>query len=697
MVKTHFWPVAALAALAIGCGATAEKKAAYADPKVCASCHAEIAKSYRLSGMGRSISRPSLDNLVEDFARRNTLVHRPSDRTYTMIARDDAIVQRRHQAGFDGRETNVAERRADFVIGSGNHARSYLARNREGKYVELPVTWYAEKGGYWEMSPGYDRADQEDFRRVIPDECLFCHSSYVEPLQAIDCQRCHGPGRAHAESGGRESMLNPKRLSRERQLDLCMQCHLETTSSPLPNAIRRFDRGVFSYRPGEPLGEFSLYFDHAVGTGHDDKFEIAHAAYRLRKSACFQKSGMTCSSCHDPHRVRRGAEAGGCKQCHLAAHNATSSCIDCHMPKRRTDDAVHVVMTDHFIQRRPTDHARPKQDPYRGEVPLYYPASLPPSPESEAYLATAQVQHAADLAKGIPRLEAAIAKLAPSRPEFYFELGKAYSKKGDEQAAVRWYEEALRRQGDFRPAVKGLAASLLAQRSFARAAEVLAKANEPDARMLTNHGQALLELGKVDEAAQVLERAVAANPDLPETHDLLGLVWLRRGDEKQAESRFREALRVQPDLATAHANLGSLLAGRKDFAQSQYHFLKALAIDPGAAETHRNYAFLLILMRNYGRARAEFEAAARLDPSRPQARIDLAELELAEGRTAAAATQYRLALEQAPDFAEAHLGLGVLLLRGGNYAEARAHLEKAAASADPVLRQLAIKALSPTR
>ena len=40
-------------------------------------------------------------------------------------------------------------------------------------------------------------------------------------------------------------------------MEVCTQCHLETTSAPLPNAIRRFDRGPFSYRPGEPLSAFN--------------------------------------------------------------------------------------------------------------------------------------------------------------------------------------------------------------------------------------------------------------------------------------------------------------------------------------------------------------------------------------------------------------------------------------------------------
>jgi hypothetical protein len=94
-------------------------------------------------------------------------------------------------------------------------------------------------------------------------------------------------------------------------MDVCQQCHLESTSDELPQAVRAFGRAVYSFRPGEPLGDYLIHFDHAPGTGHDDKFEINSSAYRLRQSPCFQKSAgrLTCTSCHNPHRTPPGAEA----------------------------------------------------------------------------------------------------------------------------------------------------------------------------------------------------------------------------------------------------------------------------------------------------------------------------------------------------------------------------------------------------
>ena len=59
----------------------------------------------------------------------------------------------------------------------------------------------------------------------------------------------------------RSAIINPARLSHDRQIDVCLQCHLETTSLKLPAVLLRYGRSPFSYLPGEPLADFALYFD----------------------------------------------------------------------------------------------------------------------------------------------------------------------------------------------------------------------------------------------------------------------------------------------------------------------------------------------------------------------------------------------------------------------------------------------------
>jgi tetratricopeptide (TPR) repeat protein len=667
-----FITAAALALCMAGCSrppaATSPPQLGYATSGVCAGCHAEIAKRYRQTGMGRSFSRPSAANIVEDYAKHNQIHHRPSGRSYTMIERDGQWFQRRHQTGFEGKETNGVETRVDYVIGSGNHARSYLHRTDSGHLIEMPVTWYSENGGYWAMSPGHDRPNQQDFRRAIAFSCMFCHNAYpgsppaeegVFPAQlpeGIDCQRCHGPGRAHVEAAGRKAaaeairraIVNPARLSRERQLDVCMQCHLETSSRPLPNMVARFERGPFDYRPGQPLTSYFLFFDRAPASAADDHFEIAHAAYRLRKSKCFQASQMTCTTCHNPHDVPCGQEASArytaaCRQCHAGAHTAgvpgEGDCASCHMPRRRTEDAVHVVMTDHYIQRGPpprdllASRLEAAGPPYRGEVVPYYPDRG----ADEMYVAVAQVRDGANPDAGIPRLREAIERLKPGQPEIYLELAKAYSKSGNFGEAVRWCEEALRIRPGFAPAQRELGAALIAAGDFTRAAATLKELSGPSAQ--TNLANAYLRLGRIDLA----EQALRPFPDDPDANNLLGMAESAKGNYPAAEQSFRKALELQTDHAEAHHNLANLLAAHRDYRQAAYHFQQAIAANPTYAEAHYRFGLLLLATGAVDRAQRAIEEAVRLKPGLTAAHRDLADILAAKGRSREAAAEYRLA------------------------------------------------------
>jgi tetratricopeptide (TPR) repeat protein len=466
-----------------------------------------------------------------------------------------------------------------------------------------------------------------------------------------------------------------------------MQCHFETTSSPLPFQMRRSGQPAFSYTPGTSLADYVIYFDHAPGSGRDDKFEIAGGAYRLRKSACFQQSAMTCVTCHNPHDITRGAKAvqqyvAACQSCHRTVHRTgvpqmqgvanSATCLDCHMPKRRTEDAVHVIMTDHYIQRLrpPGDLLAPRKEAdnfehgaYRGEVVLSYPPTLPPTPENELSLAVAQVQQGSNLTAGITRLEQAIEKYKPERPEVYYELARAYSKALNYDADIRWCEEALLRDPNFVPALKELASAAAAIGKGEQAARALEKA----VTLRPNDGDAFADLGnvyvqqdRVDEAQRALQRALAVDPNSPRANNTMGLAALKKGDTDGAERYFRAAIRIQPDLAEAQKNLGNLLASRRAYDEAGYHFEKAIRTNPGDADAHQNFGLVLALTREYAKAAAELRAALRLNPALARAHTDLGDVLAAMRRLDEAAQEYRLAIQANPTDEDARRGLEAL-------------------------------------
>jgi tetratricopeptide (TPR) repeat protein len=332
------------------------------------------------------------------------------------------------------------------------------------------------------------------------------------------------------------------------------------------------------------------------------------------------------------------------------------------MWKRRSEDAVHTVMTDHFIQRRKPARnflaELPETSPvYRGEVVPYYPAR----PGDELYTAVAQVEHESNLPAGMQRLEQAIANNKPDAPDYYVEVGKSWSKSGRQDQAIHWFEEALGHRNNFLPATRELAASLELSGNLARVIEL---GEQPDPAVLTNLGNAWLRQGNADRALQVLEKALALDPDLPEAANLRGLAWLAKQNETEAEASFRSAVSIQPDMAEAHFNLANLLAGRRDYKQADYHFQKAIAGNPAYAEAHHSYGLLLALLRSFDRAMAELREAVRLDPNSAQFHIDFADALADKGRIPAAVDEYTraiaLAREGSPEYEEAKRSLGAL-------------------------------------
>ena len=91
--------------------------------------------------MGRSFATPRPEILVEDFTKNNSYYHPASDTHYQMLNRNGVLIQRRYQIGFDRQESNVDEKQIDYIVGSGNHMRTYVHRNPDGTLLELPLAW----------------------------------------------------------------------------------------------------------------------------------------------------------------------------------------------------------------------------------------------------------------------------------------------------------------------------------------------------------------------------------------------------------------------------------------------------------------------------------------------------------------------------------------------------------------------------
>jgi predicted CXXCH cytochrome family protein len=716
---------------------------AYADPAKCALCHSAIAATYEKTGMGRAFHHVGGKKGASDPVPEKPYYHPASDNYFTMLQRDGGLFQRRWQVGPDGKETNVDEKRVDYVLGSGNHSRTYLHLTAQNTLQELPLAWYSEKGGTWAMNPGYDRPDYAGSVRPIYYECMFCHNgypkipsgkdrdvsqtTYLQPMpEGIDCQRCHGPGQNHvdkASSGAaldvvRAAILNPGKLSPEKGMEVCLQCHLETSNQKLPTAVVRLDRIPFSYVPGQPLSDYKLAFDRE--RGNLGNFEIAQGAYRLRASQCFLKSEgkLGCTTCHNPHDIPRGETATKgynevCLRCHqsnlkavtAAPHNATANCVGCHMPKRRTDDAIHVVMTEHQITKRPpagdslaekAERGETGADSYRGEVVLYYPAKLPTTADNELIVAVAQVREQSNLTKGLPQLAALIEKYRPKQPGYYAELAQGYLAAGNTTSAIQFFEEAAKRDPQSAPRLIEWGDALMQAGQWSVAEEKLRRATQlapNDLRGWGRLGWALWQQNKAPEARAAIEKAIGLDPEVPELHNNLGLLLVGTGDRAGAEKEFRAAIRIQPGVAEWRLTLARLLASQGKTDEARYQLEQSLRSKPGYAEARIVYAHVLADMNRTVEAETQARLAVESDRGSADGHELLGGLLAAKGDLSGARGELSEAVRLQPGNGRAQIQLGMVLANLGDRAGAIPHLAAAAQAQDPNIRAAAAQAM----
>lgn len=200
--------------------------------------------------------------------------------------------------------------------------------------------------------------------------------------------------------------------------------------------------------------------------------------------------------------------------------------------------------------------------------------------------------------------------------------------------------------------------------------------------------QSLLDLGRSAQAADILRRVLADEPDHEGALCLLAVAESRLGEPVAALRTIDLALARAPSRHTGHQIRADVLLqlGRRREAVASAR--EAVRLEPNDWTPHAMLAHVLVGIRRYRRqATAAAARALALAPEQPQAYLVVARVALARGRTGRALNVLHRALAVAPDDPALLMALSHLHYRRGRPVAAL-NLAGGLAASHPATRSL---------
>jgi len=190
-------------------------------------------------------------------------------------------------------------------------------------------------------------------------------------------------------------------------------------------------------------------------------------------------------------------------------------------------------------------------------------------------------------------------------------------------------------------------------------------------------GLARHQAGRLDEAEQIYRQILAALPDHFDSRQLLGAIFLQRGQHAEALQHIERALKSSPDNAFVLNNQGVVLQELKRYEGALKSLERALVLRPDYAEAHSNRGNVLKALLRFNEALASYDHALALRPDFAQAHSNRGDVLCELKRFEEALTSCERALKLQPNFAEAHCNRANALRKLKRLDEAMAGYDRA--------------------
>jgi len=231
-----------------------------------------------------------------------------------------------------------------------------------------------------------------------------------------------------------------------------------------------------------------------------------------------------------------------------------------------------------------------------------------------------------------------------------------------------------------------------------------------EARALFERGRELADQLRPHDARQVLQQAVAKDPDFAMAHyqlalsspttkefrahldqaaalsakasdgerlTILSLHASANADPAKSLEYAKQAAAKYPEDARIHTVLGNAyFFGQQDYENARGELQKAVDVDPNFSPAYNMLGYAQRSLGNYPEAEGAFKKYIELVPNDPNPYDSYAELLLKTGRFDESIAQYRNALSIDPHFLGSHFGIASALIFQGKHDQALAEAQK---------------------
>lgn len=569
----------------------------YIGPSACAQCHRDHHDSFMQTKHPRTCREVVAADMPDGFTGDKAHFQSPyGNIRFEMSRQGDRFYQTAIEKGPHGESRTRSS--MDLVLGSGGVADDvFLTWDDDGSMRELPMAWLYPLQR-WAVSH-FNPYTHGDFARLLTVRCIECHSTWVDHvvgtanqygrdgrILGVTCESCHGPGEQHAEYHQQHSsdmaahaIVKPTNLERERQIEVCTQCH--------SNAMKH--RGpAFRFRPGDRLDD---HYKTVTTTATEDD-RVANQISYLRQSKCFQEDAkMTCVTCHDPHRKPDASNSGSasCAKCHQA-HECTdapnlpaevrSDCVSCHMPSYLKINVNFQTQDENFVPPlRRTEHRIAVHPHARQETLLRYWERQADEPAQEE------------------------------------------SQRLTEQLVAHFEQEAAECRKAFR--FMGAIAALREVRRLSDTPEHRQQLDEAIAiqtrlDVMANDAQEAIAQNKSSEAMTLLKRILDIKPNDAKAHGFLGTEYAKAGDTASAKEHWQAVVEFDPNDAYGLTMLGWLAYLDKRDQEAIDYYLQAEEIEPRQAKMKYQMGLVFVRLNRLSDAIARFKEALEIEPRHPE-------------------------------------------------------------------------------